>query len=82
MVQHVATTKLVSPPRGGTCLEIIPLHVQILFVHVHITIIEHVGSSDNFVRKQVEHVDPSFTILDSGIGPLKFLHVTSPLTPH
>jgi hypothetical protein len=27
MVQHVATTKLVSPLRGGTCLEIIPLLV-------------------------------------------------------
>jgi hypothetical protein len=27
MVQPVATTKLVNPLRGGTCLEIIPLHV-------------------------------------------------------
>jgi hypothetical protein len=27
-VQHVAITKLVSPLKGGTCLEIIPLPIQ------------------------------------------------------
>jgi hypothetical protein len=27
MVQHVAITKLISPLKGGTCLEIIPLLV-------------------------------------------------------
>jgi hypothetical protein len=34
MVQPVATTKLVNPLRGGTCLEIIPLHVQIFSILV------------------------------------------------
>jgi hypothetical protein len=31
VVQHVAITKHVSPLRGGTSLEIIPLHVQFFF---------------------------------------------------
>jgi hypothetical protein len=35
--QHVVTTKLVSPLRGGTCLEFIPLRVQTFIVHVDVT---------------------------------------------
>jgi hypothetical protein len=31
VVQHVATTKLISPLRGGIGLKIIPLFVQVFF---------------------------------------------------
>jgi len=37
MVQPI--TKLVNPLRGGTCLEIIPLHVQTYIMHVPVTTI-------------------------------------------
>jgi len=45
MVQPI--TKLISPLRGGTCLEIIPLHVQTFTIHVLMTIIvnQHVEGS-------------------------------------
>ncbi len=34
MVQHVATTKPINPPKNETCLENIPLPIQIFIVHV------------------------------------------------
>ncbi len=84
MVKLVAMTKPVCLLRGGTSLEIIPLHVYILFVPIQVTtaITELVESSDKSIKEQVEHVDPSFIIFNSGIGPLEFLLATLPLTPH
>jgi hypothetical protein len=38
-------------------------------------------SSDKSVEEQVEHVDPSFTIFDSGTEPLEFLFATLPSDP-
>ncbi len=74
MVQHVATTKL----RSGTCLETIPLPIQIFIVHVQVTTTttEFVEGSDKFVKEQIKHV------LDNGTRPLEFLFATLPLTPH
>lgn len=34
------------------------------------------------VKQQVELVDPSFIVFDSGTGPLEFLPTILPLTPH
>jgi hypothetical protein len=39
VVQLVASIKPISPLRGGTCLEIVPLHVQIFTIHVQVTIV-------------------------------------------
>ncbi len=74
VVQHVATTKLVNPQRGGTCSEFIPLHVQIFSVPIQVIIAttKLVDSSDKSVE---EHVDPSFIVFDIGIKPLEFLLV-------
>jgi len=68
MVQHVATIKLVSPLRGGTCLEIIPLHVQTFTIPIQVTTvtIEHVKGNEKFVKKHAEPIDLSCTILYSG----------------
>jgi hypothetical protein len=41
-----------------------------------------VESSDKAVKEHVELVNPSFIVFVSGIGPLKFLLATLPLTPH
>ncbi len=84
MVQHVAIIKLISPLKGGTCIEIIPLLVQIFFVPIDIiiAITELVDNNDKFVKEQVELVDPWFIILNSGVGPLEFLSTSLSLTPH
>jgi hypothetical protein len=60
VVQHVAIIKLISPIKGGTCIEIIPLLVQIFFVPIDIiiAITELVDNNDKFVKEQVELVDP------------------------
>jgi hypothetical protein len=82
MVQLV--TKLVSPLKGGTCLEIIPLHVQSFTIHAPITnfVSQHVEGIERFDKKQYEHVNPSFTILDNRLESLEFICVNVPLTPH
>jgi len=52
VVQPVATTKPISPLRGGTCLEIIPLHVHIFTIHVQVpTITKHVESNDKYIKE-------------------------------
>jgi hypothetical protein len=38
--------------------------------------------SERFDKEQVEHVNPSFTILDSILEFLEFLFASVPLTPH
>ncbi len=38
-------------------------------------------NSDKYVEEQVEHVDPSFTIFDSGTKSLEFLSTTLPFDP-
>ncbi len=84
MVEHVAITKLVSPLRGGTSLEIIPLHVQTFIRPILMTIVVNklVEDSERYDKEQVEHVNPSFTILDNRLESLEFLYVNLPLTPH
>jgi hypothetical protein len=39
-------------------------------------------NSEKSIKEHVELVDPSFTILNSGVGPLEILYVSLPLTPH
>jgi hypothetical protein len=39
VVQLIVITKPISPLRGITCLEIIPLHVQTFTIHVQVTIV-------------------------------------------
>jgi len=84
VVQFVAITKLVCLLRGGTSLKIIPLHVHTFTIHVQVATIinEPVKGSEKFVKEHVEPIDPSFTILDSGVGLLGFVFVSLPLTPH
>jgi hypothetical protein len=62
----VGTTKLINPIRGGTCLEIIPLHVIILVVLIEV-------NSKPVVR-------PSL-VVDSRLESLEFLPTTIPF-PH
>jgi uncharacterized membrane protein len=59
MVQLV--TKLVSPLRGGTCLEIIPLHVQTFIIHVPVTIVvsQLVEGNDRSNKKHDKPINPS-----------------------
>jgi hypothetical protein len=64
--QLVGTTKLINPIRGGTCLEIIPLHVIILVVLIEV------------ISKPV--VTPSL-VVNSILESLEFLPITIPL-PH
>jgi hypothetical protein len=52
--------KPVSPLRGGTCLKII-----LSLVPVTIVISQRMEGSERFDKKQVELVNPSFTILDN-----------------
>jgi hypothetical protein len=84
MVQLVVTTKLISPLKGGSCLEIIPLLVQTFTMPIHIAaiIIKLVRNSEKSIKEQAEPIDPSFTILDSGVGLLEFLYVSLFMTPH
>jgi hypothetical protein len=76
--------KLVSPLRGGTCLKIIPLHIQTFTIHIPVTIIvnQPVEGSGRSNKKQDELVNPTYTILDSRLKYLEFLSTTVPLTPH
>jgi hypothetical protein len=39
-------------------------------------------SSVKSFKKHVEHVDPSYFVLDNGVGSLEFVYVNLPLTPH
>jgi hypothetical protein len=75
VIQLVAITKLVSPLRGGTCLDIISLPIQFFTIHVEVATItnEPMRGSEKYVTEHIEPVDISFTILDSGVGPLEFL---------
>ncbi len=59
--------QLVSPQRGGTSLEIIPLHVQTFTIHVQVATVanEPMKNSERFDKEHVEHVNPSFTILNN-----------------
>jgi hypothetical protein len=47
VVQLVAITKPVNPLRGGTCLEIIPLPIQIFIILVSATTIVNKLIEDN-----------------------------------
>ncbi len=70
MVQYV--TKPISPPKGGTCLKIIPLHVQIFTISILLTIIvsQLVEGNERSDKEHIELVNPSFTILDSRLKSL------------
>jgi len=54
----------------------------IMLVQVTTIVVELVEGSVKSIMDQVELVDPPFTVLDSGVGPLEFLSTTLPLTPH
>jgi hypothetical protein len=84
MVQPIATSKLISPLRGGIGLKIIPSHVQTFTLHFQITTItiEPVRGSEKYVKEQAKLIDPSFIVLDRGVGPLEFLSTSLLLTPH
>jgi len=84
VVQRILITKPISPLRGITCLEIIPLHVQTFTIHVQVTIVtnEPMKGNEKYVKEQVELVDSSFTLLDNIIEPLVFLFANLPLIPH
>jgi hypothetical protein len=77
-------TKLVSPLRGGTSFKIIPLPIQIFTMLVSMTIVvsQTMESSERFDKEHVEHVNPSFTILNSRLESLEFISINVPLTPH
>jgi len=47
-----------------------------------IVVSKPVEDSERFDKEQVEHVNPSFTILDSRLKFLEFLSTNVPLTPH
>jgi hypothetical protein len=80
IVQPFVITKPISPLKGGIGLEILLL-VQTFTIHDEVTI-EHVVDNGKFVKDENEPVDLAFTILNGGIGPLQFLYVILPLTPH
>jgi hypothetical protein len=65
MVQLV--TKPISPLKGGTCLEIKPLPIQTLIIHILVTNVVNqlVKGSDKSDKKQDEHVNPTYFILDN-----------------
>jgi hypothetical protein len=63
--QLVVITKLISPIRGGTCLEIIPLLMITLTIPVEVIL---------------ELVTPSL-VVSSGLESLEFLFTTILLTP-
>ncbi len=67
--------KLVSPLRGGTRLKIIPLHVQTFIIHVLVTIVfsQPMEGNERFDKEQIEHANPSFTILDNRLESLEFI---------
>jgi hypothetical protein len=84
MVQPIAITKLVNSLRGGTCLTIIPLHVQTFTIHIPIVTIvsKPMKGSERSNKEQVELVNPSFTILNSRIEFLELLSASLHLTQH
>jgi len=65
-------------------LKIIPLHVQTFAILIAVTNVvnEHVVDNKKSNKEHVEHVNPSFTILDNRLETLKFLFASLPLTPH
>jgi hypothetical protein len=69
VVQLVAITKPISPLKGGTSLEITPLHVQIftILIWVAIITIELMRASETSAKEHAKPIDPSFTILNSRI---------------
>jgi hypothetical protein len=77
-------TKLISPPRGGTCLEIIPLFFQTFTILISLTIVVNqlVEGSERSNKEQVETINLSFTILYSRLKSLEFISTSVPLTPH
>jgi len=84
--QPIVTIKSPNPPRGGTCLEIIPLPIQFFVIHVQviiivITIVEPIEGSAKSVRDRAEHVDFSLSIIHIRIKPQEFLFTTLPLAP-
>jgi hypothetical protein len=83
-LQHVAITKLINPLRGGTSLEIIPLHVQTFIIHVQVATItnEPMKGSERSTKEWAKHVDLSFNILNSRIKCLEFLPTSLFSTPH
>jgi len=84
VVQNVVATKPVSPFRGGISLKIIHLLVQIFTIPIQVTTIDakRAKGSEKYVKEQAELIDPSFTILNSGVRPMEFLLVNLLLTPH
>jgi len=79
VVQHVATTKPISPLKGGTCLEIIPLPIHIFTIHVQVitNTIKPMESNNKSIKEHVDPIDPSYNIIfDSGTIPFKFLYAT------
>ncbi len=82
MVQPI--TKPVSPLRGGTSLQIIPLPIQTFTIHVPMTIIinQLMESSERSDNELVEPINLSFTILDRKLYSLEFISNIVPLTPH
>jgi hypothetical protein len=47
-----------------------------------IIVSQHVEGSERFDKKHDEHVNPSFTILDSRLEYLELISINVPLTPH
>jgi len=58
-------TKPFNPLRGGTCLKIIPLHVQIFIIFVLITTIvnQPMEGSERFDKKQDEHINFAYIVM-------------------
>ncbi len=84
IVQHVSITKPISPLRGGTSLEIIPLLVQTFTIHVQVATVtnELVRDNERYVKEDDKLVNPSYTILNSKVEPFELLYTNLPLTPH
>jgi len=82
VVQHV--TKPISPLRGGTSFKIIPLHVQTFTRPIPMTTVvnQPTEGSERSDKEQIEHVNLSFTILDSISEFLEIISTGVPLTPH
>jgi len=53
VVQPIVINKPVSPPKGGTCLKIIPLHVQTFTILVLVAIVvnEPVEGNESFDKE-------------------------------
>jgi hypothetical protein len=77
-------TKPISPLRGETCLEIIPLPIQTFIIPISMTTIvsQPMEGSERFDKKQDEPMNPSFIILDSRLKSLEFISISVLITPH